>query len=66
MKYINSRDFLFKDTAVTFGKFDGLHLGHRLLTEDIKRFKNEEVKMAAILQRFCLLLISRSLTVVFL
>jgi riboflavin kinase/FMN adenylyltransferase len=44
VKYINSRDFLFKDTAVTFGKFDGLHLGHRLLTEDIKRFKNEEVK----------------------
>ena len=29
-------------SAVTFGKFDGLHLGHQTLTRQVARFKEEE------------------------
>ena len=37
MKYIVGRDdFLFKNTAITLGKFDGIHIGHQLLINEIK------------------------------
>lgn len=35
MKYINYREFELKDSAVSLGKFDGLHLGHRKLFDAI-------------------------------
>jgi riboflavin kinase/FMN adenylyltransferase len=40
MKYIaGNTDFKLKNTAVTLGKFDGLHLGHQLLLEQVKSYK---------------------------
>lgn len=37
MQYINHTEFKLRDTAVSLGKFDGLHLGHRKLFEAIQR-----------------------------
>ena len=31
-----------KGAAVTFGKFDGLHLGHRMLTDAVKELSEKE------------------------
>lgn len=39
MEYIRSADFFIKNTCVTLGKFDGLHLGHRLLLKKMKEWK---------------------------
>lgn len=39
MKYINYTEFQLKNSAVSLGKFDGLHLGHRKLFEAIKKEK---------------------------
>ncbi len=42
MKYIaGNTDFKLKNTAVTLGKFDGLHLGHQLLLNQIKSYKSQ-------------------------
>ena len=41
MKYINSDDFKLNNTAVTLGKFDGFHIGHRRLIEELKKCKND-------------------------
>lgn len=35
MQYIVGTEFHMKDTAVTLGKFDGIHLGHQLLLQHI-------------------------------
>lgn len=35
MKYIEGTDFKLENTAVTLGKFDGIHLGHQLLLNTI-------------------------------
>ncbi len=40
MKYIwNTSDFQLKNTAVSLGKFDGFHMGHRLLIEYVTSLK---------------------------
>lgn len=40
MKYIHgTKKFQLDNTIVTIGKFDGVHCGHRLLLEDIKKQK---------------------------
>jgi riboflavin kinase/FMN adenylyltransferase len=40
MKYIaGNANFKFKNSAVTLGKFDGLHLGHQLLLDHVKSYK---------------------------
>ena len=31
-------------SAVTFGKFDGLHRGHQKLVENVKTFQEQNVK----------------------
>ena len=31
-----------KETAVTIGKFDGVHLGHHLLFNDIKEYAKKK------------------------
>ncbi|MBE5927630.1 MAG: bifunctional riboflavin kinase/FAD synthetase [Lachnospiraceae bacterium] len=41
MKYINSDDFKLNNTVVTLGKFDGFHIGHMRLIEELKKNKNE-------------------------
>lgn len=42
MKYIaGDTNFKFKNSAVTLGKFDGLHLGHQLLLDQIKSYKKQ-------------------------
>jgi len=42
MKYIaRNTEFEFKNSAVTLGKFDGLHLGHRLLLNKVLEEKNQ-------------------------
>jgi riboflavin kinase/FMN adenylyltransferase len=42
MKYIaGNTNFKLKNTAVTLGKFDGLHLGHQLLLDQVKAYKNQ-------------------------
>ncbi|MDF2538889.1 MAG: hypothetical protein K0S76_1910 [Herbinix sp.] len=42
MKYIaGNTNFKLKNSAVTLGKFDGLHLGHQLLLDQVKSFKNQ-------------------------
>ena len=37
MEYITSSDFHFKDTAVALGKFEGIHRGHQLLMDEVKK-----------------------------
>ncbi|MDE7326752.1 MAG: bifunctional riboflavin kinase/FAD synthetase [Lachnospiraceae bacterium] len=41
MDSIRTEDFSLQNTCVTIGKFDGVHLGHRLLLEKINRKKQE-------------------------
>lgn len=41
MDYICAKDFSLKNTCVTIGKFDGVHLGHRLLLERLAGEKQE-------------------------
>ena len=42
MKYIaGSTDFNLKNSAVTLGKFDGLHQGHRLLIDEVLSLKSK-------------------------
>lgn len=51
MRYISDDDKLcLKNTVVTLGKFDGLHLGHRLLIDIAK--KNKEANMTTVLFSF--------------
>lgn len=44
MKYITGeidlKNFKSKNTAITLGKFDGLHLGHQLLINKVRTFKD--------------------------
>lgn len=35
MNYINDSNFYLKNTVVTLGKFDGIHIGHRKLIEEV-------------------------------
>lgn len=45
MKYITgTRDFHLENTAVALGKFDGLHRGHQILIDKIKRYKAQGLK----------------------
>ena len=45
MEYIaGSTDFKFKNTAVTLGKFDGLHLGHKQLIHLATSYKEQGLK----------------------
>jgi riboflavin kinase / FMN adenylyltransferase len=45
MEYIaGSTDFKFKNTAVTLGKFDGLHLGHKQLIHMAASYKEQGLK----------------------
>lgn len=39
MEYINTEEFCLKHTCVTLGKFDGIHLGHRLLLQQLAEEK---------------------------
>ena len=42
MEYISENtDFKLKNTAVTLGKFDGLHQGHRLLIDEVLSLKGQ-------------------------
>ena len=41
MDSIRTEDFSLQNTCVTIGKFDGVHLGHRLLLEKIYNKKQE-------------------------
>lgn len=42
MEYIfNTEEFMLKDSAVCLGKFDGIHMGHRLLIEKIQTYKKQ-------------------------
>ena len=46
MKYIkNTLDFRISEPSViSLGKFDGLHMGHRYLMEEMEKGKNEGLK----------------------
>lgn len=39
MEIIKGKEFLFKNTCVTIGKFDGLHLGHQMLLSEMEKYK---------------------------
>lgn len=41
MQYISHTDFKLKNTAVTLGKFDGIHIGHRRLLNCVKQYKEQ-------------------------
>jgi riboflavin kinase / FMN adenylyltransferase len=42
MEYVaGNTDFIYKNTAVTLGKFDGLHLGHQELINRVVSFKQQ-------------------------
>lgn len=41
MQYISQTDFQLKNTAVTLGKFDGIHIGHRRLLNCVKQYKEQ-------------------------
>lgn len=42
MEIIRGKDFCFKDTCVTIGKFDGVHLGHRSILSMMNKIKKEQ------------------------
>ena len=42
MEYIIGYDFKFENTAITLGKFDGIHLGHQMLVNKIVHSKKKE------------------------
>lgn len=44
MKYINNPEFKLKNTAVALGKFEGIHRGHQLLLDEIKKQNNKKQK----------------------
>ena len=44
MEYISDIDFKLKNTAVTLGKFDGMHQGHRLLIDEVLSVKEDGYK----------------------
>lgn len=45
MEYIHgTKDFKLDNTIVTIGKFDGVHCGHRLLLENVKKRKKQGQK----------------------
>ncbi len=44
MEYIKNPDFRLENTAVALGKFEGLHRGHQLLFDEIKKQKAEGLK----------------------
>lgn len=44
MEYIKDPDFQLKNTAVALGKFEGLHRGHQLLFDEIKKQKQQGLK----------------------
>lgn len=39
MKIITDKNFIINNSCVTVGKFDGLHLGHRRLLEEMQKYK---------------------------
>ena len=41
MEYIEGTEFKYKNTAITLGKFDGIHLGHQLLLNKILEQKSK-------------------------
>ena len=41
MKYITDKDFKLKNTAVSLGKFDGIHQGHSLLINEVLEKKRK-------------------------
>ena len=44
MNYLTGKDFRLTGTAVTLGKFDGVHLGHRELLSEVERGKAAGLK----------------------
>ena len=44
MEYIKDPDFHLENTAVALGKFEGLHRGHQLLFDEIKKQKKAGLK----------------------
>ena len=44
MEYIKDPDFRLENTAVALGKFEGLHRGHQLLFDEIKKQKEYGLK----------------------
>lgn len=41
MNYINNKNFKLNNTAVTLGKFDGFHIGHMKLIEELKKGRDD-------------------------
>ena len=42
MKVIKEKNFVLKNTCVTIGKFDGVHMGHRRILRKMNRIKEEQ------------------------
>lgn len=49
---LNTEEFSLKASAVCLGKFDGIHKGHRLLIEEIQKYKKQ--KLQAVVFTFAL------------
>ena len=49
MEIIKGKEFCFKDTCVTIGKFDGVHLGHRRILSLMNSIKKEQGLKTAVL-----------------
>lgn len=41
---LNTEEFCLKASAVCLGKFDGIHRGHRLLIEEIQKYKKQNLQ----------------------
>lgn len=41
MEYITDSEFHFENTAVALGKFEGIHCGHQLLMDEVKKQKKQ-------------------------
>ena len=41
MEIIKGKDFEYKNTCVTIGKFDGVHIGHRTVLSTLKKISEE-------------------------
>ena len=52
MEYIKDPDFRLENTAVALGKFEGLHRGHQLLFDEIKKQSTEGKSYSAPMQQY--------------
>ena len=48
MRIIDGKDFSFRDTCVTIGKFDGVHIGHRRILDKVTELSRKKKLLSTV------------------